>query len=350
MSFAELLALLRIVSWNHYLSPAQNQNMSTWQFLQKHLATQPCALLYVLNSEGSSPGRQGFKMVVTIDGKMHGSIGGGIMEFKLVELAKDLLKKGDKSIIYKEQNHDKDSPVNQSDLICSGRQEICILPFYDAKDQELRKLLLAHEKQEQGVLTLHASGLQFECGIKPVRRYVFVFRDVMDWHFREWIGFRNRLHILGGGHVGAALSRQMAMLDFDVMVYDDREQVHTLGEPTPAMAVRQIDYEHFPAMETSAESDYIALMTFEYRTDKILLQQFLHKEFRYLGLMGSKSKVQRIFSELKKEGFAERLIAKVYAPIGMPICSQTPEEIAVSIAAQIIRVKNEGIPTGRETR
>jgi xanthine dehydrogenase accessory factor len=320
--------------------------MTTWQFLQQQLANQACALLYVLNSEGSSPGRQGFKMVVTLDGNMHGSIGGGIMEYKLVELAKELLKKGDKSIIYKKQIHDKDSPADQSGMICSGRQEICILPFVDAQHQELQKLWLALENRKQGVLTLYPSGLKFQSGIKPVRRYVFAFRNTGDWQYEEWIGCSNTLHILGGGHVGAALARQMTMLDFEVIVYDDREQIHAPG--ASLISIRKIDYEHIPPIETSPESDYIVLMTFEYKTDKVLLQQFLQRDFRYLGLMGSEAKVKRIFSELKIEGFPEDLLAKVYAPIGLPIFSKTPEEIAVSIAAQIIQVKNKGLETGYE--
>lgn len=322
--------------------------MTTWQFLQNQHPVQPCALLYVLNSEGSSPGRQGFKLALASDGSMNGSIGGGIMEFKLVELAKELLKKGETKILYKEQIHDKESPQNQSGMICSGRQEIAIIPLLEAQSQELEKLFQTLDRQEQGVLQLQPHGLLFEPAKKLSERFEYEFRNADNWVFREWIGFRNTVHIIGGGHVGAALSRQMALLGFHVIVYDNRDNLQTLEKNEHAHEKFILEYEKLSTIQTGSDSDYIVLMTFEYRTDKIALSQLLDKDFRYLGLMGSEAKVQKIFTELQLEGYTAETISKVQAPVGLPIFSKTPEEIAVSIAAQIIQVKNEELPTGRE--
>jgi xanthine dehydrogenase accessory factor len=81
-------------------------------------------------------------------------------------------------------------------------------------------------------------------------------------------------------------------------------------------------------------------MTFGYRTDDSALRALIKKDFKYLGLLGSQSKIQKMFSDLKKNGISDELINKIHAPVGLQIHSQTPEEIAVSIAGEIIMVKN----------
>src|SRR5688572_17084972 len=97
------------------------QETTIWTFIAENLAAgKPVAMLAVLHSEGSSPGRTGFKMAVDPDGQMQGSIGGGIMEHKLVETARNLLQKSETKPIFKRQIHSKKAPQNQSGMICSG--------------------------------------------------------------------------------------------------------------------------------------------------------------------------------------------------------------------------------------
>ena len=101
------------------------------EFLLDNLkAATPVMLLQVTYSEGSSPGRQGFQMAVSKDKKMVGSIGGGIMEEKLVEWSMSLLEKGEQQVLLKHQYHDKEHSQNQSGMICSGHQVIAFIPFY----------------------------------------------------------------------------------------------------------------------------------------------------------------------------------------------------------------------------
>lgn len=269
------------------------------------------------------------------------------MEFKLVELAKELMAKGEKQVIYKEQIHSKESPVNQSGMICSGKQEIAIVPLNGENIDAFQSLYLAVHKQQNGTLIIRPEGLFFDSIKEDAEKYNYRFTSSRDWEYRESIGFRNTVHIIGGGHVGTALSRQMALIGFHVIVYDNRDNLNTMNANQYAHEKRLMDYEDIHDFETGSDSDFIVLMTFEYRTDKILLAQLIDKPFRYLGLMGSESKVQKILQELKDEGILTEKLNTVYAPIGLPIFSKTPEEIAVSIAAEIIRVKNEGLPTGR---
>ena len=104
--------------------------MKIWRFIKDKLEKNiSVVLLYVLDSKGSSPGRQGFKMAVANDHEIFGTIGGGIMEHKLVELSKSALQKGEEKIILKPQNHDKSEGKNHSGMICSGNQYVAMIPL-----------------------------------------------------------------------------------------------------------------------------------------------------------------------------------------------------------------------------
>src|SRR3954463_10917520 len=103
------------------------KSIATWKLISHSLERNiPVMLLYVLESLGSSPGRQGFFMAVNMEGNMQGSIGGGIMEHKFVEMAMEKLKKDDQEWLVKKQVHDKSASKNQSGMICSGELTVLI--------------------------------------------------------------------------------------------------------------------------------------------------------------------------------------------------------------------------------
>ncbi len=324
--------------------------MNVWNFIENKIQNKVAvALLCVLHSEGSSPGRQGFKLAVAADGDLSGSIGGGIMEHKLVEKARDMLAKDEREVFFKEQIHDKDSPVNQSGMICSGRQVVAIFTLGEMERAALDKLFDAMEAERTGTLTLRPFGIFFEEKTNDGGQFHYHFTSEKDWEYRETIGFRNTAHIIGGGHVGLALSRMMRTLGFYVKIYDDREGLNTMEQNDAAHEKHFVDFKKIGDQIDEGDNQYAVLMTFGYRTDKLILPQLLDKNFRYLGMMGSEKKVEQLYRELEAEGILPEKLAKVYSPIGLPIFSKTPEEIAVSIAAEIIRVKNEGLPAGRKS-
>jgi xanthine dehydrogenase accessory factor len=100
------------------------------------------------------------------------------------------------------------------------------------------------------------------------------------------------------------------------------------------------DYSELNKLIPAGNNLYVVIMTFGYRTDDIALRALLNNQFKYLCLLGSLSKIEKMFEDYRKEGIAENLLQRIHTPIGLPIKSQTPEEIAVSIAAEIIKVKN----------
>lgn len=316
--------------------------MDVWKFiLEKINSGLSVQLLYVLESEGSSPGRRGFKMAVADDGTFCGTIGGGIMEHKLVEKAKDMLRQNEKCVFLLRQYHDKEHAGNQSGMICSGSQLNAFIPV-SANDKGIIEAVISGEKT---IIELSPQGIQAAKG--PARG--LQYKTDADWFYSEAINEQPVIHIIGGGHVSLALSELMHFLGFYVNVYDDRQDLNTMQQNSFADEKHSISgYDQIDAFIDPAENDYIVVISFGYRTDKAAMRQLLKGKFFYLGLIGSDKKVQTIFAELKEEGIPAEVLDRVYAPVGINIYSKTAPEIAVSIAAEIIREKNKDLPTGRK--
>jgi xanthine dehydrogenase accessory factor len=319
--------------------------MHVWKFIaDKIAATQPVMLLYVLDSEGSSPGRGGFKMAVANDGTICGTIGGGIMEHKLVQKARAMLHNNEMKIELMHQHHDMEHTTDQSGMICLGNQLNVFIPVTNEDEKTIETIL------QEGAYTIQLSpkGLSIHDTTPADKNQSLQFKSNDDWTYKEKINQRPVIHIIGGGHVSLALSELMCFLGFYSKVYDDRPELNTVLNNFFANEKKIVsDYENLSEYITDCKNDYAVIMTMGYRTDKIALQQLLKKEFYYLGMMGSEHKTEILMSELKAQGFAEEALKKVFTPIGVNIYSKTTPEIAVSIAAEIIREKNKELPTGR---
>jgi xanthine dehydrogenase accessory factor len=308
--------------------------MNVWKFIHDKLAAaQELMLLYVLESEGSSPGRQGFKMAVAADGTFCGTIGGGIMEHKLVEKAKAMLLQNEKHVLLMRQHHDKEHASNQSGMICSGSQLNAFIPITTSDKKVIGKIISAQKKSVQ----LSPKGLHATDAIAKGLQY----NTDEDWIYNEAINQQPVIHIIGGGHVGLALSELMNFLGFYIKLYDDRPELNTIAANSFAHEKHIVNYESVSGHFKNTENDYAVIMTIGYRTDKIVLKQLIDKQLFYLGLLGSDHKIKTLFKELKEEGINEGLLSKIFSPVGLNIASKTAREIAVSIAAEIISQKNK---------
>lgn len=318
------------------------KQLATWKFIKHNLEKDiPVMLLYVLESKGSSPGRQGFFMAVNIANKMCGSIGGGIMEHKFVELAKEKLRENDDESLIKKQVHSKSAAVNQSGMICSGEQTIFIYRLTKENYTAVNKIVDCLEKNEKGTLLLSPNGIEFTDAVSD-EHFSFEYKNDEDWKYEERLGYKNHLYIVGGGHCALALSNLMHTMYFYIHLIEDRKDLNTFLQNTSAHEKIMVnDYSELDNHIPSGENNFVVLMTFGYRTDAVALRAIINNDYKYLGMLGSKEKIRQLFEELKAEGIAAEKIDKVFAPIGIDIKSQTPEEIAVSIAAEIVRVKNE---------
>ena len=315
---------------------------STWKFIEEGLAAgKRLVLLYVCESKGSSPGRTGFVMAVDEDGVFRGTIGGGIMEVKLIELAKHLLRQEDAPARIKRQHHDKQRAANQSGMICSGEQTVILMPL---SGQDLETIRAVTGRNAAVVVRFSASGMMVEPG---KRSPLLTIESETNFTCITSISAVPRVHIFGAGHVGVALSRQMSLLGFRVRLYDNRPGLATVQEDNRAEEVLTVEYEDLPAAMGFCEGDLGVIVSFSYRTDKILLRRLYNLAFSYLGMMGSGAKIKQLKTELEAEGLPSRDLAHIFTPIGLNIFSKTAAEIAVSIAAEIILHRNEHLPTGR---
>ena len=312
-----------------------NKELEIWRFAAEKLTRNESAMLLVVaESSGSSPGRQGFKMIVALD-EMRGSIGGGVMEVALVEKAKFQIYS---EIV--EQVHRKNSP-NSSGMICSGRQTVILFELKFEHLETIREIIFALENRQN--CRLRISNFKFQISNSPIERSNFHFgqKGENEFIYEENLGFKNKLFIIGGGHCALALSEIAAKLDFHISLFDDRADLNTLAKNEFVDEKKVIgSYENIGEFIKSGDNIYVVVMTLGYKFDEIVIRKLFDKNFKYFGVLGSKAKMKTLLKTLEKEGFEKEKLANIHTPIGLPINSHTPEEIAVSIAAEIIAVKN----------
>lgn len=313
-----------------------------FSFIQSRLSQgRKVILMTVIGREGSSPGKQGFKMAVASDGSFTGSIGGGVMEHRLVEQCKRLLKqKKPQQPFLVFQEHDPEATVNRSGMICSGGQSVAFTPL-DEKDLTTVDAILEADKQQQkGVVRFSEKGLFFVAGeqMRVISKSKVISEN--QWEYAEQAGMPNTLYIFGGGHVGLALSKVFRNLNFKIHLFDNRSEINTFKENRFVNEKQIVNYNNVASFVPEGFNVYVVIVTFAHKSDEQVLEQILGKNLKYLGLMGSSKKIETIFGRLKQKGFTEEQLKTIYAPIGFPINSETPAEIAVSIAAQVVAVKN----------
>ncbi len=314
--------------------------MKFWTTLQLELKNgHSIVLMYVIKSKGSSPGRQGFKMIVSQSGLLAGSIGGGVMEHTLVELCKTELLTTPFKPFVKKQIHQPNAGTHKSGLICSGQQLIGFYYLGLSNLTLINKIIDAYKLKKQVQLSLSNTGIALE-NTKINSKFQSKIADEENWELKENIHFSPQLHIIGGGHVSLALSKFAQEVGFEVTVYDDRANLNTVSQNKFATTKYMADYNAIASGIPNGKHTYVVIMSFGYKTDKVILSSLLAGRYKYLGMMGSQAKINTLFKELAQEGINKKELAKVYAPIGYAIASKTPAEIAISILAQVIKTKN----------
>jgi xanthine dehydrogenase accessory factor len=282
-------------------------------------------LMVVIANEGSSPGRKGFKMLVSQQ-QMYGTIGGGIMEHKLVEYAQSLLTKSPFDPFIKQQIHDKSAAENQSGMICSGQQTIAFYHITTDFIPTFKKILT------EEAISIRYTNFGIDTEIKNTPETA--------WHFEEQNALVQKVYIIGGGHVGLALSEVLSRLDFEIHILDHRANLNTMESNAFAHHFKVVDFEKIDQHIPEGDAVYVVIMSFGYRTDDIIIRRLLGKKFKYIGMLGSKEKIATLFTNMIADGYDKGLISKIHAPIGIDIKSETTQEIAISVAAQLISIKN----------
>lgn len=320
-------------------------NDEVWRFLLARLEQgKPVVLLLVVASGGATPGRAGFKMAVAA-GEVRsfcGSIGGGKVEFELVETARAMLReKHPKARVLRRVHRPEDRET--SGMICGGWQTVALLPCRAEDGPAITALLRAKAVGKSGLLDVSAKGLSFRTAraARVERRFG---KRGPPWSYTEFIAAPETLFIVGGGHVGLALSRVMATLGFRIVVLDSRTDLDTLAQNTFAHERRIVAFDRVGKVVPPGPRSYAVIMTPGHAADEAALRQLVAKPLRYLGMMASRRKAAEVLARLRADGVAEPWLRRVRTPVGLPIGSQTPAEIAISIAAEIIQVRHQPEP------
>jgi xanthine dehydrogenase accessory factor len=312
---------------------------SFWNFILKTISSEKkIVLLVVSESSNSSPGRQGFKMAVTEDAEMIGTIGGGIMEKDMIEYSLGLLF-GKETRLIKKLYHSDKTNFEKSGLICGGFQTIIFSVLDKSHFQTIENILSSISQKQNGKLSVMPGKIEYQ-QTENIQPNTFHYNSDEDWKYAENLGLPLIAYIAGGGHVGLAVSRVMKLLGFHVIVFDHREDVYTIEQNKFADEIIICKYEEIENRIIESDRSYIIIVTPMHAGDKDSLKSVINKNVKYIGMMGSQRKIKSIFDALTGEGVDKELLKKVHTPIGLEIEAETPEEIAISIAAEIIKVKN----------
>ncbi len=244
---------------------------------------QKCALATIVQVRGSIPGFQSSKLLVREDGSMLGTIGGGCVEAEVWNAAREVMETGKPRNMSFSLGQDA---AYDNGLICGGQLDV----------------------------------------------------------FVECIAPQPAALIFGGGHISKSLAKALDLAGFRVSVIDNRETYANRDRFPEAAEVHAAEYEDvFPQLAVT-ESTYMVIVTRGHRDDMRVLRWAVTTNARYIAMIGSKRKTISVVKELEKEGIARAAFEKVSAPMGLEIGAVTPEEIAISVAAEMIAVRR--IPEG----
>jgi xanthine dehydrogenase accessory factor len=316
-------------------------NPDIWKKAYKNLTPgHDIILLIVVKTSGSAPGKTGFKMLVSDTGELSGTIGGGNTEFIMVEKAKQMLKTGDKTAFIRHFEHREDAGEKSSGMICSGENTIAVIALGSDHKKTVGRLSENAFNNIPCRLSITPNDLEIKDYNKDTDDFLFLESEDGAWQYEENVNIRETLYIIGGGHVGLALSKISTIVGFHTIVLDDRADLDTMNENRFAHERIIVDYGRVAEHIQEGDHSYVVIMTAGHKADKEVLENLVNKEFKYLGMIASEKKRAEIYKRLIDAGFQNDQLARVYSPIGLSINSITPEEIAISIMAEMIKVKN----------
>ncbi len=344
---------------------------------------QPVALATVVARKGSLPMSTRAKMAILADGRIAGTIGGGKLEASVIHTAVTAMQGitgTTAALLPFELTADQ---VESDGLTCGGTVEI-FLEYFDSATSlpMIEALAHAHEQERPAVtvailpggadsqapavsagqrVLIHDGGTLTGSTGKPaidddVRRFAFPYvgKDFVGMHeltcrdgrtvrvFLETIVPRPTAYLFGGGHVSYQVARLLPMLDFDFVVVDDREAFANQQRfPNAKGWVVHDFFDIFSTLSLDPRFAYIIIVTRGHQSDFQVLQQALRVQPAYIGMIGSRRKIQLLFEELRRQGVSQEALNAIHAPIGVEIGADTPEEIAVSIVAELIQVRRK---------
>ena len=319
------------------------------------MAGRDVTMVSVTASSGSTPRGAGARMIVGEKGRIYGTIGGGAVEYLCQQKAQEVLKTK-KS--FNESYMLRQNQVQDLGMICGG-DVACFFQYISGQDEKIKEMIKfvldGFEKDEDIWLIMDITdGAKPSMGIvrgdgkksgdeypKQVLKHLDgksrKYKLDSSVYFIEKINQNSKVYIFGGGHVAQQLVPTLHRIGFNCIVLEDRVDFSKKELFQGVVSTRIVDMQDLSDLcEEISENDYICIMTRGHKDDYIIQRQVLKTPARYIGVIGSRRKTAGVMEKLRNDGYNDEDLARITAPIGIPLDAETPAEIAISIAGQLI--------------
>jgi xanthine dehydrogenase accessory factor len=325
-------------------------------------------LLTIIASSGSTPRGAGARMLVNKDGRVYGTIGGGAIEYKAEQLAAEIIKTKKSFVRGYKLEHKQ---VEDLGMICGGDAVVYFqfIPHADSNTLSLVESIIALFDQDEDawIITDITDETAWSMGIYSKSKGLVglvLKEDELSLllrgcslqvnvgekkYYSEPLVRAGRVIVFGGGHVAQELVPVLTHVGFRCVVIDDRKEFANNRLFPTADRVIVGSFENISDSVDISEKDYVVIMTRGHNYDFIVQKQMLVTDACYIGVIGSKNKIAKTNAMLLEAGIPQQAIDRIYTPIGLPIKAETPAEIAISIAAELIKVRAERMEQYRET-
>ena len=342
------------------------------------LKNEDTVLATVTASSGATPRGEGARMLVGREGRLAGTVGGGAVELHSIAIAQEAIRERRSNIHHFILNKNQ---IEDIGMICGGNATVHYL-FLAGDKQEILETVQAarqaiRQRQPSWLITDISQEDQLGLALFTAPQGANPADPDFDQEGWRFTGFppdhactralledprllcqRGRtfdlcghqfyveelvvpglVYIFGGGHVGQALTPVLAKVHFAVVVLDDRPEFTDPALFPGAYDVKLCDLDHIDRTVAIGPEDFVCIMTRGHSNDMVVQDQVLRTPARYIGVIGSRHKVATIDKMLRERGHSQEALDRTISPIGLDIGGETPEEIAVSIAAQMIAVR-----------
>lgn len=324
------------------------------------------ALITAISTTGSTPGKVGYKMLVW--GKKPetiGTVGGGLVEAEIIEAADNILPKTECRVL----TFNLDGTEEDGKGICGGSIELLIetfdeesLPLFEelstvmesgdkgillsviSLNKSPNKIFLNNAEQLNSITNIDLTPQIVESIHKLTAKEQFAKKTLPDGVeiFIETISEQPMVFIFGAGHLAYYISQYAKSLNFRYTVYDDRAEFANKERFPQADNIIVEDYECVLDKVKVNKNSYIVIVTKGHKSDEIVLEKVVKTDVKYIGMIGSKTKTLTILKKLNERGIPDQILKKVYSPIGISIGALTPQEIALSIVSELVKIRRLG--------
>jgi xanthine dehydrogenase accessory factor len=317
-----------------------------------------------IRRSGSTPRNVGSMCIITEDEKIIGTIGGGLLEYRVQQQAKKLLKQG-KSFIYRFQLSNED--LAKDGMICGGDVDLYLEPCFAANSETLKVFKAITQMIQNNQSGILATKIEDDISAKDTSARILVHEDgttlgtidgvnpekiTMDKDisyelisrkkektdlFVEKIILNPQVFLFGAGHVSMFVAQLAKTVGFSITIIDDRPEFANEEKFPQADEILVASFDKAFEQLNISQNSYILIITRGHLHDKTVLQKALETNAAYIGMIGSIKKRNIIYKDLLELGISKQALEKVYSPIGIDINAETPEEIAVSIVGELIK-------------